>query len=75
MEKLDLDAATAAVLLNNAAAEQLAGAALASRPKARLVEALRRMDGLIDRASGTAQVCFCSLSTRNAYLDWISNNI
>ena len=37
LEKLDLDAATAAVLLNNAAAEGLAGTALAARPKARLL--------------------------------------
>ncbi len=37
LDKLDLDAATAAVLLNNAAAEGLAGASLAARPKARLL--------------------------------------
>ena len=64
LEKLDVDTATAAVLLNNAAAEGLSGAALSSRPKARLTEALRRLDGLVDRASGGAQRLAPALESR-----------
>ena len=56
LEKLDLDEATAAILMNNTVAEGLSSMSLGSRPKARLIEALRRLDGLVDKASGTAQL-------------------
>ena len=64
LEKLELDAATAAVLLNNAAAEGLAGASLGAQPKARIKEALRRLDTLMEKAAGPSQTVAAALQTR-----------
>ena len=64
LEKLDLDAATAAVLLNNAASEGMAGAPLGAQPKAQLKEALRRLDTLMEKAAGPSQTVAAALQTR-----------
>jgi sulfur carrier protein ThiS len=64
LEKLDLDAATAAVQLNNSAAEGMAEASLGAQPKARLKEALRRLDALMEKAAGPSQTVAAALQTR-----------